>query len=108
MNRPLRFLAIALLAATGFSMALAEQPQKGRDVFTHSAPGSVRLTGRLGKKLDLCVSNRLLAQDIDAVVDPFQAKTETGSADWRSEYWGKWFTSPALALCHNGFSVVVN
>ena len=104
MNRPLRFLAIALVAATGFSLALAEQPQKGRDVFTHSAPGSVRLTGRLGKKLDLCVSNRLLAQDIDAIVDPFQAKTETGSADWRSEYWGKWFTSLALADAYRSSS----
>jgi DUF1680 family protein len=39
----------------------------------------------------------VLAQDIEAVIAPFRSKTETGSADWRSEYWGKWFTSLTLA-----------
>lgn len=28
---------------------------------------------------------------------PYRGKTETGSADWRCEYWGKWFASLALA-----------
>jgi DUF1680 family protein len=36
-------------------------------------------------------------QDISEVVAPYQEKTETGSADWRCEYWGKWYTSVALA-----------
>lgn len=67
------------------------------DVLTPASPGSVRIDGRLGKKLDLCVNNRLLAQDLGSLVAPFQAKTETGSSDWRSEYWGKWFTSLTLA-----------
>lgn len=69
----------------------------GRDVLTPAAAGSVRIVGRLGEKLDLCVSNRLLAQDLEAVIAPYRAKTETGSSDWRCEYWGKWFTSLALA-----------
>lgn len=89
MNRTLAILAFATLATT---TAFAAE-----DVFKPAAPGSVRIGGRLAKKLDLCVSNRLLAQDVDAVVDPFRAKTETGSTDWRSEYWGKWFTSLTLA-----------
>ena len=31
------------------------------------------------------------------MVAPYRAKTETGGADWRCEYWGKWFTSLTLA-----------
>ena len=67
------------------------------DVFTPAAPGSVTLGGRLGEKMALCVKNRLLAQDIALLVAPYREKTETGGADWRCEYWGKWFTSLALA-----------
>jgi DUF1680 family protein len=72
-------------------------PSLVSDVFTHSAPGSVRIEGRLGEKLDLCVQNRLLAQQVEAVVAPYRAKTEIGSSDWRCEYWGKWFTALGLA-----------
>jgi hypothetical protein len=68
-----------------------------KDVFTPAVPESVRISGRLGEKLDRCITNRLLAQDIEAVVAPYRAKTETGGADWRCEYWGKWFTSLTLA-----------
>jgi len=85
-------LLIIVTATSGFSQA-----DRGRDVFTPAAPGSVQIGGRLGKKLELCVANRLLAQDLEAVIAPYRAKTETGGADWRCEYWGKWFTSLALA-----------
>ena len=68
-----------------------------KDVLVPAAPESVRIGGRLGGKMELCVEHRLLAQDIGAVVAPYQTKTETGSGDWRCEYWGKWFTSLALA-----------
>jgi DUF1680 family protein len=67
------------------------------DALAPAAPESVQIGGRLGEKLDCCITNRLLVQDIDAIVAPYFTKTETGSADWRCEYWGKWFTSLALA-----------
>jgi len=31
------------------------------------------------------------------VIAPYRTKTEIGGADWRCEYWGKWFTSLTLA-----------
>jgi DUF1680 family protein len=71
--------------------------QPVKDVLAPAAPESVRISGRLGDKLDLCITNRLLAQDIESVVAPYRAKTEVGGADWRCEYWGKWFTSLTLA-----------
>ena len=62
-----------------------------------SPPQSVIISGLLGNKLDRCINHRILAQDISAVVEPYREKTETGSADWRCEYWGKWYTSLTLA-----------
>ncbi len=68
-----------------------------KDVFAPAAPESVRISGRLGDNLARCVAHRILAQDIEPVVAPYSTKTETGGADWRCEYWGKWFTSLTLA-----------
>ncbi len=72
-------------------------PLLAKDVFTPTPPGAVAMAGRLGAKLDLCVQNRLLAQDVEALVKPYREKKEVGSGDWRCEYWGKWYTSLALA-----------
>lgn len=77
-------------------MAGAPRPL-AEDTFVPPPPGAVRLEGRLGAQLDLCTRNRLLAQDLEAVVKPYREKREIGSGDWRCEYWGKWFTSLALA-----------
>ncbi|MDR3687993.1 MAG: glycoside hydrolase family 127 protein [Fimbriimonas sp.] len=90
-----RSFALLLMVASAVQVGWAGVPQP--DVLTHALPGSVRIGGRLGTKLDLCVENRLLKQDVEAVVAPYRAKTETGSSDWRCEYWGKWFTSLTLA-----------
>ena len=89
-------LSLAKLLSLGSSLAAFRQGN-AKDVFGPSVPGSVQIRGRLGRKLDLCIDNRLLAQTIEPLVAPYAAKTETGAADWRCEYWGKWFTSLALA-----------
>jgi uncharacterized protein len=93
-----KFLLGLVLVLSGvlFGCSTFGQPVVN-DVFTPAKPESVRISGRLGEKLHLCLTNRILAQDIQAVVAPYYTKTETGSADWRCEYWGKWFTSLALA-----------
>jgi len=98
--RPGRNLILHLLAAlliVGTTAPVFAETTGVKDVFTPAIPESVRITGRLGDKLDLCVTNRLLVQDIEAVVAPYRDKTEVGGADWRCEYWGKWFTSLTLA-----------
>lgn len=58
--------------------------------------GSVQLQGWLGCKLDLCLSNRVMTQDIGCLVTPFKKRQEKDAGGWRCEYWGKWFTSAAL------------
>jgi len=97
----LRLAALLVVGSTGpaFPKDIAID-----DFFSPAGPGAVTIGGRLGEKLDLCVRNRLLAQDIESVVAPYRQKTEIGGADWRCEYWGKWFTSLALADAYNSTS----
>lgn len=56
---------------------------------------SVKLTGMVGQRLKQAYDNRILAQDADRLVAPFRDRIETRC--WQSEFWGKWFTSAALA-----------
>jgi DUF1680 family protein len=54
-----------------------------------------RMNGFVGKKLDLSYQNRILAQNVDHLIEPFRHRTEARL--WQSEFWGKWFTSAVLA-----------
>ena len=58
--------------------------------------GSVQLHGWIGDKIDLCLSNRVMRQDIGRLIKPFVVRQEKDGSGWRCEYWGKWFTSAAL------------
>ena len=82
------FSWLAVLLIAGAAVPVFAEATAVKDVLTPAAPESVRITGRLGEKLELCVNHRLLAQDLESLVAPFRARTETGGADWRSEYWG--------------------
>lgn len=61
-----------------------------------SAPyGSIKIEGYVGDKLNLCIDNRVMAQDIDRLITPFRVRNDE-SWGFRSEFWGKWFTSAML------------
>jgi hypothetical protein len=60
----------------------------------------VRLGGTLGRKLDLCIRNRIFAQDPARLVAPFRHRGERTC--WQTEFWGKWFTSAAAACDYTG------
>ncbi|MCK7471923.1 MAG: hypothetical protein MZU95_14915 [Desulfomicrobium escambiense] len=66
-----------------------------RDAHRPLEPGAIRLGGWLGQRLDDCVRHRIAAQDVAALVTPFRVRDETWT--WRTEFWGKWFTSAASA-----------
>ena len=59
------------------------------------ASDSAKMGGFIGKKLDLSYENRILAQSVDDLVEPFKHRTEMRL--WQTEFWGKWFTSAVLA-----------
>lgn len=71
------------------------------DALHPAQPGTVQIKGWLGNKLDLCVANRVMAQDIDRLIQPFRVRQEKSFGDWRCEYWGKWFTSAALGYAYD-------
>lgn len=56
---------------------------------------SAHVTGFAGEKLEASYRNRILAQDVNRLVEPFKNRTEASC--WQSEFWGKWFTSAVLA-----------
>ncbi|MGB7761472.1 MAG: beta-L-arabinofuranosidase domain-containing protein [Bryobacteraceae bacterium] len=99
-----RVLAL-LPAVAGSSCARQEnsspdgQPRhRVADVLAPAALDRVQLGGYLGRKIDLCVRNRIFAQNWDRLVAPFRQRAET--ACWQTEFWGKWFLSAAAACQH--------
>ncbi|MGC8668502.1 MAG: beta-L-arabinofuranosidase domain-containing protein [Chthonomonadales bacterium] len=68
-----------------------------RDVLRPAHSSEVHVGGHLGRMMDLDIRNRVMAQDIQKLIQPFRDQTEIGDGDWRCEYWGKWFTSAVLA-----------
>jgi len=57
--------------------------------------GSLQIGGYVGEKIDLCIDNRVMAQDIERVITPFQIRNDEHWG-FRCEFWGKWFTSAML------------
>ncbi len=47
---------------------------------------AVVMTGFVGQKLDASFKNRILAQDVTRLIEPF--KHRTGDRCWQSEFWG--------------------
>ena len=89
-------LARAASARTGrVDAAAPSAPAAVADAHVPLPAGAVELGGFLGKRLDDCIGNRIAAQDVAALVAPFRDRDETWS--WRTEFWGKWFTSAAWA-----------
>lgn len=57
------------------------------------------MSGYIGNRLHQSFENRILAQDVDHLIEPFLHRNETRL--WQSEFWGKWFTSAVLAYRYN-------
>lgn len=84
------FLLITLITYT-FSQSSVKPSVTDR---LHMAQSAL-MRGFVGEKLNASYNNRILAQDVNRLVEPFRNRTETSC--WQSEFWGKWFTSAVLA-----------
>lgn len=83
-----------------YSISYGQKPKPA--VADALAPAmSIHLDGYLAGRLDDDINNRLLAQDVDRLVAPFKLENRTETSLWQSEFWGKWFTSLALAYRYN-------
>jgi DUF1680 family protein len=63
------------------------------------APSLSKVNGYLGEKMNLVISQRIKAQDVDHLIEPFRHKEETRM--WQSEFWGKWIQSAIAAYDYN-------
>ena len=70
------------------------------DVLTYLQPGAVKMGGRVGAQIELCLRERIAAQNVGELIAPFQARRDLW--EWRSEFWGKWCTSAVAGLRYSG------
>ena len=91
---------VRLLAFLSLLLATCLRAGPAGDILAPAQAGSVQIRGWIGNKLDLCLSQRVMSQDINRLVKPFRERTEKDGGGWRCEYWGKWFTSAALGYAY--------
>ncbi len=93
----------ALFFAVMLCVSTALPAQEVKDVVpTRLLPGNTattKLGGQLGERFDACVKVRVMKEDVDALVAPFNDKTETRR--WQSEFWGKWMLGAVLSYRNN-------
>jgi DUF1680 family protein len=91
-------IAIILISLCVFcndSYAQKNNRQAVNDVLYPST--EVHFTGYLADKLNGSINNRIMAQDVDRLIEPFKPEHRTETHLWQNEFWGKWFTSAVLA-----------
>ena len=86
---------ICLLQMTFGNQLMGQKTVKPAKTDTLFPAQSASLGGYVGGKLDASYQNRILAQDVNRLVEPFRNRTEDRC--WQSEFWGKWFTSAVSA-----------
>lgn len=88
-------LGLLILAILTSSITVSAQVVNGRVSDSLLYPESVSFNDFIGDRLEASYRNRVLAQDVDKLIEPFKSHTETRC--WQTEFWGKWFTSAVLA-----------
>ena len=73
---------------------------KVTDKLTSVPFGTLQIGGYVGDKLNLYFNKRVMVQDIDRLITPFQIRNDD-NCGFRSEFWGKWFTSEKLGYCNH-------
>ncbi len=86
-------MAVVLALTSGLAASVP-------DKLTPAAPGSIRLQGWVGEKIELSIGHRVMAQDVEKLIKPFRDRKEENIGHWRCEYWGKWFTSATLGYAY--------
>ena len=98
---PLLMIAILFVGNSIHVSAQQQQQQviKVTDALKPLPQGSSLLYGYLGQKLDSCIQNSIIKKDYKLYIKPFALHNEDKGEfnEFQGEFWGKWFTSLALA-----------
>lgn len=92
--------SISIFILCAFVQLISAAPVVEPTIPDQLSPAStVSIDGYVGGKFDASYNNRIMAQDINRLVEPFTTKDEHHC--WQGEFWGKWFTSAVLAYQYN-------
>lgn len=72
---------------------------KSADKLSPLGRGSASISGYLGEKLNSCIENGIMSKEFNLYIEPFKNRTDDPGG-WGGEFWGKWFTSAALAYSY--------
>ena len=92
MKKVFILLVVILMYAANIVAQTIVSPKSSDQLYPAN---SAVIKGFVGDKLDASYQNRILAQDVNRLIAPFENRTEDRC--WQSEFWGKWFTSAVLA-----------
>jgi DUF1680 family protein len=99
----MRIYLILTLVCTLLSVSLRAQTDRKQNAGSaadHLYPSSGALIeGRIGELMDSCIKNGVMSADYGLYSIPFRDKTDRGGL-FQGEFWGKWFTSAALATSY--------
>ncbi len=70
-----------------------------KDKLVSFSPSSIKIEGYLGERMNLVIDERIKAQDVDHLVEPFKLRNE--SHLWQTEFWGKWIQSAIASYRYN-------
>ncbi len=66
------------------------------DKLTPLMPNSIKIDGYLGEKIDQCIQNRLMVQNVESLLDIFRIR-QKDNLGFNGEFFGKWSTAAALS-----------
>lgn len=93
-------LLLAIIPCSLFSQSVDESLYLvSGDQLKPVLASNVSINGKLGQMIDACIHNGVMAVDYELYAIPFRDKTDKGGL-FRGEFWGKWFTSAALATAY--------
>jgi uncharacterized protein len=70
-----------------------------RDSLQSLPANEIIIKGYLGNKINECISQRIMNQDFQALVDPFKNRNESNL--WQTEFWGKSILAAINAWSYN-------
>jgi len=73
-----------------------KHPALVKDQLTPLSPHAVKIGGYLGEKLDQCIRNRIMVQDVDTLLDIFRIR-QKDNFGFNGEFFGKWSAAAALS-----------
>ena len=89
-------LLLAALLTSQFELHAQKAGTITIDKLRQLPAGASDIKGYLGGKMDMCMQNGIMNRAYSLYVKPFEHRNDDPNK-WQGEFWGKWFTSAALA-----------